>query len=370
MKRLWLLLFLVVIFRAHPLGYGHPDIDTIIAHMSLEEKIGQMFMVGGLGARKLMEGEMYRKYHFGNVFLGHLDLRGLSLKRITRLNRDLQVLAKKYNGGIPLLIATDQEGGKVNRLRAGFRIHPSQNTVGETMDYAGAEKAAAATAKQMRALGVNVNFSPVGDVNTNRQSHIAKLDRSFGPDPEKAANYSIAYLKGYAGEGVAGCLKHFPGYGDVSPDPHRLLPVTRKTMKELEYCELVPYIRSLNAGVVEMIMTAHIVVPALDDVKDLPATLSKKALAGYLRGKLGFNGVIVTDDFNMGAVGKSGMDAGEAAVRAVEAGVDMLLFVAHYPNQTGAWNALRSAVKKGRVPELRINESVKRILLLKRKYAS
>jgi beta-N-acetylhexosaminidase len=358
----------VILCVSHPgqTGSAEFDIDSVISSMTVEEKIGQMFMTGGIGADKLKSGAIFKKYHFGNVFLGSADLKNLTLNDIARLNSELQRVSKKYNRSIPLLIATDQEGGRVNRLRKGFKLSPSQKRVGEKMDYTQAEKTAESVAEQMKKLGVNVNFSPVGDVNTNLKSHISKLGRSFSSDPERAGELSLAYLRGYSAGGVIGCLKHFPGYGDVSPDPHRFLPVTNKSYEEMERCELVPYIKCIKSGAVEMIMTAHIVVPALDGEVDIPATLSGKILGGILRNKLGFTGVIVTDDFNMGAIYKKGKDIREYSVRAVEAGVDILLFVAHYDNQIKARDAIYKAVMSGRIPMQRIDESVRRILLLKK----
>jgi beta-N-acetylhexosaminidase len=362
--------FTILIFLSS-FSYSFPktssDLDSFISKMSLEEKIGQMFMIGGVGPTDLKKLELYSKYHYGNVFLGSVDLKKLSLQNVGKLTKKLQQLAKENNNQIPMLISTDQEGGMVNRLKKGFKVSPSAQEVGDTQTYSQAEQTARDVAAQMIKLGVNVNFSPCIDVNTNNKSHVALSSRTFSSDPVKVAEFGAAYLRGYSSKGVIGTLKHFPGYGDVAPDPHKHLPVSQKTYDELQKCELYPYINCINSGIVDMIMTAHIGLPKLDNDEIIPATFSKNILTGLLRNKIGYKGVIVTDDFNMGAIEET-KNIEQKALKSVDAGVDIILFVGYSQRWSRVWNAIYKAVQEGTIPESRINESVKRILLLKQKY--
>ena len=366
-NKLSILLSIFIFAGSANCGFNIKDVDFYITKMTIEEKTGQMFMIGGIGPDKLINPELYQKYHFGNVFLGSADLKNLSLEQISKLTKKLQNIANKYNK-IPLLISTDQEGGKVNRLQKGFKVAPSQFEVGEKYNIEQAEQLAANTAGQMSVLGINVNFSPVVDVNTNNKSHVALSSRVFSSDPEKVARYGIAYQKGYAKYNVIGTLKHFPGYGNVSPDPHKHLPVSNKTYDELAKCEFLPYIESIKAGVVDMIMTAHIGLPKIDNDEIIPATYSKNVIFGILRQKIGYNGVIVTDDLNMGGAIEKNQNSSQLAIKTINSGVDLLLFVGFEQKQINIYNSIVKAVKNGKIPVSRIDESVKRILLLKLKY--
>lgn len=365
MKRSRTALFLLVLSMLA--GCIHFDADReykfIMSKMTVEQKVGQLFMVGNLGDDLVLE-ENFAKYHFGNVFLGFRDINDLDTDQIAGLTEQLQALAQKHNA-LPLLVATDQEGGRVNRVKR-ITLMPSQEIVGTRKGVVEAEAIAAGSAMELSAIGINTNFSPVVDVNTNKQSHIAVNRRSFGDDPQKVAAYGAAYLKGYRAGDVIGCAKHFPGYGDVAPDPHKHLPSTGKTLAQMEACELVPYAALINAGAVDMIMTAHVLTPAATG-DSLPATISKEMIDGLLRQKLKYNGVVVTDDFNMGAM-TSTMSMEELAVKCVNAGVDILLFVDRPERQQQAWNGVMAAVKDGRISPERLDASVMRIVKLKKKY--
>ncbi|MFH1369103.1 MAG: glycoside hydrolase family 3 protein [Elusimicrobiota bacterium] len=345
---------------------GDRELDKLVEGMSLEQKVGQLFMVGNF-AKKTSFEEVFSQYYYGNVFLGFADINHLDAEQITALTARLQELSAKYNNGVPLLIATDQEGGKVNRVRNGVVTYPNEEFVGANLDLNQAEKLAEYTAQQLRAIGINVNFAPVVDVNTEKKSHIAKNGRAFSEKPDAVADFGIAYMKGFKKGGIIGCAKHFPGYGDVAPDPHRDLPVTKKTLDVLEKCELVPYKALIKSKNVDLIMTAHIMTPGVTGTENLPATISKEIMQKLLRDKMGFKGVIVTDDFNMGAMSaKKGAD--ELAVQCLNAGVDIILFVGDATVQKKAWNGVLKAAGDGRIPEKRLNEAVRRVLALKKKY--
>ena len=174
-------------------------------------------------------------------------------------------------------------------------------------------------------------------------------------------------MRGCKKGGIIGCAKHFPGYGDVAPDPHTSLPSTKKTLFQLEECELAPYEALIRSKNVDLIMTAHIMTPGVTGAENLPATVSKEMMQKILRERMGFKGVIVTDDFNMGAMAvKQGVD--ELAVKCLNAGVDIILFVGDVKAQKTAREGILRAVEDGRISEKRLNESVKRVLELKRDY--
>ncbi|MBN1385027.1 MAG: beta-N-acetylhexosaminidase [Elusimicrobia bacterium] len=357
---------IILIFSAFVVQPAFCDIDDLLNKMTLEEKVGQMFMIGNLG-EDLESEQSFKKYHWGNVFLGYVDIDKLTPKQIAGLSNKLQKYAEKYNGSIPLLISTDQEGGKVNRLKKGVVVYPSQKYIGNNVEPSLAKKAAFYTAVQLRAAGINTNFSPVADLNINEKSHIVKFERSFHKNPFVSAEYVVAYLKGYRKGHLVGCIKHFPGYGDVAPDPHRSMPVTYKTYEELKEGKLIPYFKAIKEKEADMIMTAHIAVPKVTGDVNLPATLSKKMISEVLRKNMGYDGIIITDDFNMGGIRKK-KGVGTLAVQCINAGVDILLFVGRKEAQKSAWDEVYRAVKNGKITEERLNESVRRILKVKKKY--
>ncbi|OGS19884.1 MAG: hypothetical protein A2252_12290 [Elusimicrobia bacterium RIFOXYA2_FULL_39_19] len=343
------------------------DIKSLMESMTVEEKIGQLFMVGGL-QKGCNPEELFGKYHFGNIFLSSMDIGKKNPAEIAELTNSLQALAEKYNRAIPLLVATDQEGGKVNRIRKGAVVYPAQDYIGSKTSLKQAENIARCTAQQLKAVGVNVNFAPVADINTNKNSYLANMGRMFSADPQKVSDYVIKYINGHKKEGVIACLKHFPGYGDVNPDPHKSLPVTNKTYDELLECELIPYINAFKKTQVDMLMTAHIAVPKITGSQTMPATIAAEIMDDILRNDLEYDGVIVTDDVNMGGIPKkSGI--GSPVVQCINAGVDIVLFVGREKAQKNAWEAVYSAVKSGEISMVRLNKSVERILALKYKYA-
>ena len=337
---------------------------NIMSEMSLKQKTGQLFMIGNLG-KNIVSEELYTKYHFGNIFLGYVDINHLNAFEINALTGKLQKIASKSNNNVPLLIATDQEGGRVNRVKNGVIRYPSQQKTGLIEDISKVEDIAYRTAYQLNAIGINTNFSPVIDVNTNKKSHIAKHKRAFSDDPVKVSKYAEAYLKGYKKGGIIGCVKHFPGYGDVSPDPHKNLPTSRKTLKELYECELIPYLNLKNKA--DMVMTAHINVPAITQSLLKPATISEEIMKKLLRDEIGFDGVIITDDFNMGAMGKErGIE--NLAVECINSSVDIILLVGKPKLQKKLYTHILNSVKNGNIPKNVFDSSVYRVIRLKVDY--
>ena len=226
--------------------------------------------------------------------------------------------------GRPLLLAVDQEGGRVARLRAPLTEWPPMAQLGDTRDEALAREVGAGIARELQALGFNLDFAPVLDIRYPKTTD-AIGDRSLGPDPSSVAKLGRALIEGIQGQGVLACAKHFPGHGHVTADSHYELPCCRLKPDELHQSDLVPFREAIFAGV-GAIMTAHVVYEEVDPKN--PATLSYSILTDLLRLKLGFDGVIFTDDLGMGAISETG-GIGQAAVRSVRAGADGLLVCRH-----------------------------------------
>lgn len=263
----------------------------------------------------------------------------------------------------PLLIAIDQEGGRVSRLPKGFTIFPPCGLVGACRSEELAYAAAAVTAAELRAVGVNMNMAPVLDVHSNPDNPIIG-DRAYGTGPDVVAELGVAAVRGFQGKGVVACGKHFPGHGDTSTDSHKELPVVKASVEVLFERELPPFRRAIAEGLAS-IMTAHVVYPALDAQR--PATLSPAILTGLLREQLGFDGVIVTDDLEMHAI-VDHHGIGDAAVQAFLAGADILLICKDHDRAVAAMEAVRKAVESGIISPDRLDTSVRRIMQLKRKF--
>jgi beta-N-acetylhexosaminidase len=281
-----------------------------------------------------------------------------------RLTTALQAEARVV-GRAPLLVAADQEGGLVARLRTPFTEYPGgAEALGLAGDERLAERFGRATAAELRAVGITVDFAPVLDVLTNPGNPVMAR-RAFGRDPDTVARLALAVARGLEAGQVASCAKHFPGHGDTDEDSHLALPVVRCDRARLDAVELPPFAAAVRAGV-PMVMTAHVVYPALDPER--PATLSPAIVDGLLRRGLGFEGVVVSDDLEMAAIAdRFGWD--EAVVKAVEAGCDLLL-VCHRPDrQRAAVEALRRAVSTGRLSAARVEASLGRLARLAARYA-
>ena len=220
---------------------------------------------------------------------------------------------------LPLIVAIDQEGGRVQRLKDPLTVWPPMARVGALNDLAASEAVGNALGAELRLFGFNVDFAPVLDVNNNPENPVIG-DRSFGANPEIVANHGVAFLRGLEAAGVRGCGKHFPGHGDTRVDSHLALPSIDEPMERLRAIELPPFSAAIHAGL-SMLMTAHIVYPRVDEK---PATLSKKWIEEMLRGELRFKGVVVSDDLDMKAIADN--YSAEYVVReALAAGVDAFL---------------------------------------------
>lgn len=282
--------------------------------------------------------------------------------QVKALTAELQQAARE-EGLPPLFIAADQEGGIVTRFPVDMITVPSAMALGP-LDEETIRESARITGKQLLEVGINTNYAPAVDININPQNPVIRT-RSFGETPEMVARAGVATMRGFQDEGVIPTVKHFPGHGNTSIDSHYGLPIIDATLEELHEVELVPFKAAIAAGV-PMIMTAHILFPALDT--EYPATLSERILTGFLRNELGFTGVIVTDSMSMHAISKRYGD-GEAAILAKQAGVDVLETSEPPAATVGRSDALVTAVESGRLPVSLFEQTAGRLDTLRHEFS-
>jgi len=350
-------------------------VETTLASMSLEEKVGQLFMVNVYGSsadtqdpadvaenQKLYgvdnAEQLIDRYRPGGIIYFAWTNSVQNPEQIAGLSNGIQDAALAQPAEVPSLIGIDQEGGIVARVGPPMTQLPGNMALGAGRSADDAETAAAINGGELKAMGINWNFAPVADVNVNPANPVIGV-RSFAENPRLAARLTAAQVTGYNSVGLAGAAKHFPGHGDTATDSHTGLPVIDHTRKEWEQLDRPPFQAAIDAGV-PAIMTAHISVPALDP-SGVPATLSEPIMTGILREELGYDGVVITDALDMaGASEQFGND--RVPVLALKAGVDMLLMP---PELEVAYNAVLDAVASGELTEERIDTSVRRILTLK-----
>ena len=336
-------------------------VNQTLRKMTLREKLGQMLMVPCFGAFASTESPEFKELlheveenHVGGLIVeairGPLGIERSQVYPTAVLTNELQQRAK-----IPLIVGADFESGTGMRLDEGTS-YPSAMAIGATGDPKLAYIAGKAIAIEARAAGVHWVFAPDADVNNNPDNPIINV-RSFGEDPQHVAAFVAQFVRGVEENGALATAKHFPGHGNVSVDSHLALAVVPGDRRELDSIELVPFRAAISAGV-SSIMPGHLAVPALDPAPHVPATVSQKILTGLLRGDMKFRGLIITDALEMGGVATL-YTPGEAAVRSVEAGADVLLMP---PVPDAAIAALEEAVESGRIPIQRIDASVQRIL--------
>lgn len=333
-----------------------------LTQWSLEEKLGQLFICG-FHSREPDEQiqTLVGRYHVGGIVYFRRNIK--SAVQLADLSQSLQQLARCHQE-VPLFISIDQEGGMVARLdHEGMSRIPGNMALGAANDPALTEEVAVLAAREMRALGINFNFAPCVDVNNNPANPVIGV-RSFGEQPELAAVHGTAAIHGYQREGVIATAKHFPGHGDTEVDSHLGLASVPHDRKRLQQVELLPFRAAIEAGV-DAIMTAHVIFPAFEP-KEIPATLSRRVLTDLLRGELGYDGVIVTDCLEMQAIAHH-FGVGEGAVRALEAGADLVLVSHTLADQVAAIEAVTAAVRSGRISVEQINRSVERVLALKQR---
>ncbi|WP_252226435.1 beta-N-acetylhexosaminidase [Caldicoprobacter algeriensis] len=337
------------------------QIEKYMNKMTLEEKVGQMLIVGfdGLEPSRAIK-DMIQNYHVGSVILFPRNVKD-SVQLVSLIN---QLKALNKNNRLPLIISADQEGGKVHRLPADATRFPANLILGRRNSAQLAYDVGRVTAAEMRAYGFNLNFAPVLDILSNPKNTVID-DRALDTAPDIVARLGVALMKGLRDGGVIPVIKHFPGHGDTVMDSHVDLPILNHDMQRLRSFELIPFKRAIEEGA-DMVMVAHILFPNITQEK-VPASLSREVITGVLRQELGFDGVVISDDMEMGAIQKHyGIE--DAAVRAVLAGTDIVSICHTYEKQKQAFEALIKAVDDGTIPMERIDESVKRIITLKLKY--
>ncbi|MFE1285379.1 glycoside hydrolase family 3 protein [Streptomyces sp. NPDC058751] len=367
--------------RAHAAG-ARPGTDkalrALISRMALEEKVGQLFVMRVYGHSatapdqadvdaNLREigvrtaAELIAEYRVGGIIYFAWAHNTRDPHQIAALSNGIQRASLELPRGLPVLISTDQEHGIVTRVGKPATLFPGAMALGAGGSRTDARTVGRIGGAELRAIGIRQDYSPVADVNVNPANPVIGV-RSFGADPDAVAGLVAAEVKGYQGSGVAATAKHFPGHGDTAVDSHFGFPVITHSRELWSELDAVPFRAAIRVGI-DSIMTAHIMVPALDPSGD-PATLSHPILTGILRGELGYDGVVVTDSLGMeGVRTKYGDD--RVPVLALKAGVDQLL---NPPDLRVAWNAVLNAVRGGELTEARLDESVLRVLRLKAKH--
>ncbi|MGX4692115.1 glycoside hydrolase family 3 protein [Streptomyces sp. JNUCC 63] len=360
---------------AHAASHDDKKLRALISRMTLEEKVGQLFVMRVYGHSatapdqadidaNLKEigvrtaAELIARYHVGGIIYFAWANNTRNPHQIADLSNGIQRASLTRPRGLPMLISTDQEHGIVCRVGKPAALFPGAMAIGAGGSAADAHTLGRVSGAELRAIGINQDYSPVADVNVNPANPVIGV-RSLGADPDAVARLVAAEVKGYQSSKVAATAKHFPGHGDTVDDSHAKLPYIHHTREQWERLDAPPFRAAIAAGI-DSIMTAHIVVPALDGSDD-PATLSRPILTGILREELGYDGVVVTDSLGMeGVRTKYGDD--RVPVLALEAGVDQLL---NPPSLDVSWNAVLNAVREGELTEARLDESILRILRLK-----
>ncbi|GAC1380384.1 MAG: hypothetical protein NVS4B7_09120 [Ktedonobacteraceae bacterium] len=338
-------------------------VSSMLASMSLEQKLGQLIVVEYLGnSYQGPEGGL--QYMVAQQFVG-----GFMYQQSNHNFEPPYNVASKVNtlsqqamqdAKIPLMIATDQEGGQVNRLYAFHGPLPSAAEMAANGNPNFAFTQGVQSAKWMLELGINTDLAPVVDVHTVDPPILE--DRMFGRTPQTVATYAGAFLNGLQTNGVAGCLKHFPGLGAITSDPHDDLPTVNRSMTDLNAIDLAPYKLMISKDNPAMIMATDVLMPAIDP--SFPAELSPKAITGILREQLGYDGVVITDGLYMGGISKR-WSLAQAAVLAIIAGNDMIEGP-YTPNLVASViTAFKQAIQQGTLTMDRVNQAVERILLLK-----
>lgn len=340
----------------------NPDpIKEKIKGMNIDEKIGQMVMIGIDGytldnySKKLIEGS-----HVGGVVL--LDQNVKDTSQLLKLINSLKA-ANASSNRYPLFIAVDEEGGEVDRMPGNIRRYPSNKKIGSINNSTLSYNIGKSLAYEIKSFGFNMDLAPVLDITSNPKNRVIG-NRSFGSEPEVVSKLGVQTMLGIQSENVIPVVKHFPGHGDTSADSHRELPVVNNDLSRLNSFELKPFADAVKNNA-DAIMAAHILLPRIDG--ENPASISGTIITDILRRQMGFNGVVITDDMTMGAIMKN-YKIGEAAVKAAKAGDDIILVCNGLNEKLSVIDSIKAAVSSGDISEDRIDESVYRILKLKQKY--
>ncbi|WP_338448354.1 beta-N-acetylhexosaminidase [Niallia oryzisoli] len=331
-----------------------------ISNMSVEDKIGQMILAGIAGTTMDENAKnLISQFHVGGIifYANNFETPEQTVQLVNQLKAG-------NTSNLPLFLSVDQEGGRVTRLPGGLANFPPNSQIGQVNNPEFSYKVGTLLGRELKEFGLNLDFAPVLDINSNPNNPVIG-DRSFGKNSEIVSNLGIQTMKGIQSQNVIPTIKHFPGHGDTSVDSHLELPIVNKSLKELQELELIPFERAIDQGA-DVVMVAHILLPELDQTN--PSSMSKAVMTDLLRNQLRFNGVIITDDMTMGAITEH-FDIGQAAVESVKAGSDIILVGHDYNNVVKIISSLKNAVQNGEISEQRLNESIERIIQLKRKYS-
>ncbi len=328
-------------------------VDKIVNSMTQTEKIGQMVMIGIQGT-EVNDDSLYmlHQFHFGGVIL--FDRNMQSIEQVKKLTSDIQT---KSDEKVPLFIGIDEEGGEVTRMENALTPPPSQQKIGESNDPEKAKQWASSTAKELKNMGINVNFAPVADVGSNDT-------RSYSKDTNTVINFVRAAVSGYQEQNIIYSLKHFPGIGKGKVDSHiesSSINASKETLLNEDIAPFATLIKESNPDNY-FILVSHLIYPELDEKN--PASLSKNIMTDLLRNELGYKGIIITDDMEMGAVANHN-DFRSIGVNAVKAGADIVLICHEYEHEQDIYMGILDAVKAGEISQERIDESVKRIVKMK-----
>lgn len=331
-----------------------------MAKQNLREQLGQLIVMGvALPELQPEEISVIQKIQPSGVIYFRRNVQ--SPEQLIRLTKKFYEICNE----LPL-IGIDQEGGRVARLSNPFTTFPGNRHLGnafeKTKKHSLAYQQAVAMAKELKAIGINLNFTPVADIDTNPANPIIGT-RAYSTDPKAVAKLVSVTVQAYRDQKMISCAKHFPGHGDSDADSHLVLPIIDISKKMLMNRELIPFQAAIKAKVPTM-MTAHVVYPQIDT---LPATLSKKILDGILRKKLKYSGVIISDDMEMSAIANS-MSIPEASVEALKAGVDLLLVCKSLELASQVHEAIIRSVENKKLPKARVEKALSRIAKMKKAY--
>ena len=345
--------------EAAPAEVSQPSTDPekraeqILGHMSLEEKVGQMLLLGIHGPQIDAEtDQLLQQVKPGGIILYDANMQ--DPRQVTALNHDLQ---QHYGKQQPLFLGLDEEGGLVARMKEHLSAPCSEEALGQTGRPVEARKSAIRISQELKTLGFNMNFAPVADIGSGRE-------RSFSKSATVVADFVEAAAQGYEQENMIYVLKHFPGIGKGKADTHQDRVVVAASREELQNEDIQPFRRIIGKYPVTdyFVMVSHVTYPALDAGN--PATLSRAIQTDLLRGQLGYTGVIITDAMEMGALSRY-YSFDEIGIKAIQAGADILLVSHGYEHEQAIYASVLAAVKAGVIPESRIDASVRRILKVK-----
>jgi len=339
------------------------EIDLIqkqLEAMTLDEKIGQILLVG-LEGYELDDHakEMIEKHRIGGFILYEKNIKDAD--QLLALVNSLKTANAKNS--VPLFLSIDEEGGKVSRLPAELLKLPVAKKIGQVKEADFSFEIGNIIAEELKSFGLNMNFAPVLDIHSNPKNSVIG-DRAFGSDEKVVREMGVQMMKGIQSGEVVSVVKHFPGHGDTTVDSHIGLPVVEHDLDRLKRFEWIPFKHAITNGA-EAVMVGHILFPKIDPQN--PATFSKIMITELLKEGLEFNGLVITDDMTMGAIIKH-YDIGDAAVKSVLAGSDIILVAHEYEKAKEVIHALKEAVANDRITKNRLDESVYKILQLKEKY--